>query len=129
MQITEKDFGQGYHLISIENESGFHLSVTDLGARIVSLGHDKELVLNFDSAEEYLERDAFIGASIGRTAGRIENGRFTLDGKDYQVAIDPETGHSLHGGKPGFETKKWDYAIENGIAVVAESEVFLYKKK
>jgi hypothetical protein len=32
----------------------------------------------------------------------------------YQVAIDPETGHSLHGGKPGFETKKWDYAIENG---------------
>jgi hypothetical protein len=37
---------------------------------------------------------AFIGASIGRTAGRIENGRFTLDGKDYQVAIDPETGHS-----------------------------------
>ena len=72
MQITEKDFGQGYHLISIENESGFHLSVTDLGARIVSLGHDKELVLNFDSAEEYLERDAFIGASIGRTAGRIE---------------------------------------------------------
>ena len=38
MQITEKDFGQGYHLISIENESGFHLSVTDLGARIVSLG-------------------------------------------------------------------------------------------
>ena len=114
MQITEKDFGQGYHLISIENESGFHLSVTDLGARIVSLGHDKELVLNFDSAEEYLERDAFIGASIGRTAGRIENGRFTLDGKDYQVEIDPETGHSLHGGKPGFETKKWDYAIENG---------------
>lgn len=114
MQITKKDFGKNYQLITIENESGFHLSVTDLGARIVSLGRDKELILTFDSAEEYLEKDAFIGASIGRTAGRIENGRFTLDGKAYQVAIDPETGHSLHGGKPGFETKKWDYTIENG---------------
>lgn len=114
MQITENDFGSGYQLITIKNESGFHLSVTDLGARIVSLGHDKELVLGFDSADEYLEKDAFIGASIGRTAGRIENGRFTLDGQEYQVAIHPETGHSLHGGQPGFETKKWDYTIENG---------------
>lgn len=114
MQITENDFGTGYKMITIKNESGFHLSVTDLGARIVSLGRDKELVLGFDSAEEYLEKDPFIGASIGRTAGRIENGRFTLDGQEYQVAIDPETGHSLHGGKPGFETKKWDYTIENG---------------
>lgn len=114
MQITENDFGTGYKMITIKNESGFHLSVSDLGARIVSLGRDKELVLGFDSAEEYLEKDAFIGASIGRTAGRIENGRFTLDGQEYQVAIDPETGHSLHGGKPGFEKKKWDYTIENG---------------
>lgn len=114
MKIIEKEFGKDYHLITLENEDGFHLSVTDLGARIVSLGRDKELVLGFDSAEEYLEKDAFIGASIGRIAGRIENGRFTLEGKDYQVAIDPETGHSLHGGKIGFETKKWTYVIENG---------------
>ena len=121
MQITEKDFGQGYHLISIENESGFYLSVTDLGARIVSLGHDKELVLNFDSAEEYLERDAFIGASIGRTAGRIENGRFTLDSKDYQVAIDPETGHSLHGGKP--EVAGCDSIVVNTIK---KYTIFMY---
>ncbi|WP_288225850.1 galactose-1-epimerase [uncultured Enterococcus sp.] len=114
MQITETPFGKGYQLITLENEDGFHLSVSDLGARIVRLGWDKELVLGFDSAEEYLEKDAFIGASIGRTAGRIENGRFTLEGKDYQVAIDPKTGHSLHGGQPGFETKKWAYRVENG---------------
>jgi len=113
MQITQRDFGSDYQIITIENENGFHLSVTDLGARIVSLGRDKELVLGFDSAEEYLEKDPFIGATIGRTAGRIENGRFTLDGKNYQVSVDPVTGHSLHGGKPGFETKKWTYTIEN----------------
>lgn len=114
MHITEKDFGKNYHLITIENEAGFHLSVTDLGARIVSLGREMELVLGFDSAEEYLAKDAFIGASIGRTAGRIEAGRFTLEGQNYQVMTDPLNGHSLHGGQPGFETKKWDYTIEEG---------------
>lgn len=114
MKITEKNFGQDYQLITIENESGFHLSVTDLGARIVSLGADKELILGFDSAEEYLEKDPFIGAMIGRTAGRIKNGQFKLDGKDYQVKTDPTTGHTLHGGVASFETKKWDYKIENG---------------
>lgn len=105
MHITEKDFGQDYHLITLRNEDGFQMAVTDLGARIVSLGKDKELILGFDSAQEYLEKDPFIGATIGRTAGRIEKGQFSLDGKDYQVSTDPATGHSLHGGKPGFEEK------------------------
>lgn len=113
MQIIEKDFGNGYQLITLTNDAGVHLSVTDLGARIVSLGRDKELVLGFDSATEYLEKDVFIGASIGRTAGRIENGRFVLDGKVHQATTDPGNGHSLHGGLPGFETKKWTYTIEN----------------
>lgn len=112
MHITEKDFGQDYHLITLRNEDGFQMAVTDLGARIVSLGKDKELILGFDSAQEYLEKDPFIGATIGRTAGRIEKGHFSLDGKDYQVSTDPATGHSLHGGKPGFEEKKWAYTIE-----------------
>ncbi|MDT2826894.1 MAG: aldose epimerase family protein [Enterococcus viikkiensis] len=114
MKISEKDFGKGYHLITLENEHGFHLSVSDLGARIVHLGKDTELILGFDSAEEYLEKDPYIGASIGRTAGRIQHGRFTLAGKNYQVETDPATGHTLHGGPTSFEAKKWDYTIENG---------------
>ncbi|MFC4770383.1 aldose epimerase family protein [Enterococcus hermanniensis] len=112
MHITEKDFGHGYRLITIENESGFHLSVTDLGARIVSLGNARELVLGFDSATEYLEKDPYIGAMVGRIAGRIENGHFSLEERNYQVTTDPLTGHCLHGGKPGFESKKWAYHIE-----------------
>lgn len=114
MHITEKEFGTGYRLITLENEDGFHLSLTDLGARIVRLGREKELVLGFDSAEEYFAKDPFIGATIGRTAGRIENGRFRLDGKTYQTETDPKTGHTLHGGQPGFELKTWRYQIENG---------------
>ncbi|WP_165005463.1 galactose-1-epimerase [Enterococcus sp. ZJ1668] len=115
MKMTEQPFGQDYHLITLENGQGVTLSVTDLGARIVSLKADStELVLGFDSAGEYLEKDPYIGASIGRTAGRIENGRFTLGEKNYQAAVDPATGHTLHGGSPGFETKKWSYVLLNG---------------
>lgn len=112
MHITEKEFGQGYRLITLENEAGFHLSATDLGARIVRLGKERELVLGFDSAEEYLTKDPYIGATVGRVAGRIENGHFSLGKMNYQVATDPLNGHCLHGGKPGFESKKWTYQIE-----------------
>ena len=57
MKITEKDFGQGYHLITLENKNKLVLSVSDLGARIVCLKtNDQELVLGFDTAEEYIEK-------------------------------------------------------------------------
>lgn len=47
MKITEKDFGQGYHLITLENKNKLALSISDLGARIVSLkSNDRELVLD-----------------------------------------------------------------------------------
>lgn len=112
MPITIQNFGQGYHLLVLTNKQGLQLAVTDLGARIVSLKiGDRELVLGFDSAQEYLEKDAYIGASIGRTAGRIEEGHFILDDHTYQLSVDPATGHSLHGGSPGFETKKWSYQM------------------
>lgn len=106
MDITKKTFGQSAHLITLTNQQGTTLAVTDLGARIVSLTFmDRELILGFDSAEEYLEKDAFIGATIGRTAGRIDAGKFTLDGQTYQLPVDPATGHSLHGSSPSFEEK------------------------
>ncbi|MEY8445932.1 galactose-1-epimerase [Enterococcus ratti] len=110
MTITEKEFGLGYHLITLTNNQGLQLAVTDLGARIVQLNaQQKELILGFDSAQEYLTKDSYIGAFIGRTAGRIEKGQFSLHDQVYQLSTDPETGHSLHGGSPGFELKKWTY--------------------
>lgn len=115
MDITKKTFGQSAHLITLTNQQGTTLAVTDLGARIVNLTFmDRELILGFDSAEEYLEKDAFIGATIGRTAGRIDAGKFTLDGQTYQLPVDPATGHSLHGSAPSFEEKIWQYEIIEG---------------
>ncbi|MCU5684936.1 galactose-1-epimerase [Bacillus wiedmannii] len=116
MNITTKDFGAGYTSITITNLNSLQLTVSDLGARITSLKVPtsnglRELILGFDTAKEYLEKDLYIGASIGRVAGRIRNGTFQIDGEIYKVQVDEKNGNTLHGGTPGFESKKWQYCV------------------
>lgn len=97
MEINEQNFGENYHLITITNQNGTSLSVSDLGARVVHFqtiidNEKRELILGFDEAKEYLEKDPYIGASIGRMAGRITNGTFKLDDETFEVKTDPDTG-------------------------------------
>ncbi|EPH97983.1 aldose 1-epimerase [Enterococcus faecalis 13-SD-W-01] len=118
MKIEKQDFGGGCHLLTIENDNKTTLAVSDFGARIVRLtvlidGEPRELILGFDQAEEYQEKDPYIGASIGRVAGRIKEGRFVINGKSCQADTDPKTGHTLHGNN-GFDTKKWAYTTVIG---------------
>lgn len=112
MKITEKSFGKLVKLYTLENDQGVQLSVTDFGARIVRLqvpvdGHYRDLVLGFNTVEEYLEKDHFMGATIGRVAGRIAAGKFNINGENYQVDLN-ENGNTLHGGSDSFETKIWE---------------------
>lgn len=114
MEIIKKDFGKKANLFILKNDKGTELAVSDQGARVVSLkvlvdGKQRETILGFDSADEYLAKDPFIGSSVGRFAGRIKNGKFSIDGEEYQVSIDPETGHNLHGGY-GFDKYIWQAA-------------------
>lgn len=111
MNITEKEFGQGAILYRLENDNGYKIDVTNLGARIVAFyvptrNGVKNIVLGFDSAEEYLQKDAYIGATIGRVAGRIKDGNFVIEGKPYHTTQN-EKGNTLHGGPNNFETKLW----------------------
>ena len=126
MKISVESFGNFAKLFILENNNGVQLSVSDFGARIVSLkvpvGEDelRELVLGFDSAEDYLKYDTYIGATIGRVAGRIANGQFKIDNQVKQAAIQNETGHCLHGGPESFEVKYWQAnqkISENQVAV------------
>ncbi|GGW07377.1 aldose 1-epimerase [Streptomyces narbonensis] len=50
----------------------------------------------------------YFGATVGRYANRIARGRFSLDGKPYQLTTQEEDGHSLHGGTDGFDTRLWE---------------------
>jgi len=87
------------------------LVVLDYGAIIQKLlvkdkdGNSINVVVGFNSPNKYLEDDKFLGACIGRYAGRITNGRFELDRETYDLY--QKDGVHLHGGKEGFGKKYW----------------------
>lgn len=111
MEITTKDFGLGSTLISLTNKNDVTISFTNLGARIVDWQKDgKHLILGFDSAQEYLEKDAYPGATVGRTAGRIKDGLVEISGKTYQLNQN-DAPQTLHGGADSMHTKLWNYQV------------------
>lgn len=96
-------------LYTIENES-VSIAVTDYGASLVRFVHrrsGKDVVLGFESAEGYLGQTSYIGASVGRTANRIADGKFSLNGKEYHLPVN-NSGNCNHGGLHGFDKVIWD---------------------
>jgi aldose 1-epimerase len=99
-------------IYTLTNVHGVEARIMTYGATLVSLkapdraGHFKNIVLGFDSLEPYLGATAFYGATVGRYANRIAKGRFTLDGKTYQLATN-DGPNSLHGGRRGFDKRIW----------------------
>src|SRR5205809_27945 len=69
-------------------------------------GKTTDVVLGFDSLEGYLGGHPYFGATVGRFANRIAKGRFTLDGKEYTLAVNNGP-NSLHGGLKGFDKQVW----------------------
>ena len=70
----------------------------------------RRVVLGFRSLEGYLNDRSYIGASVGRFINRIADGRFTLDGKAYQVPTNGGPGVHLHGGEKGLSRRVWRVA-------------------
>jgi aldose 1-epimerase len=100
---------------TLTNRHGMQVKVLDFGAIISELhvpdrdGKVADVVLGFDHIEPYLANSAFLGAVIGRFGNRIARGQFSLDGKDYQLAINNAPNH-LHGGEQGFHQVLWQAA-------------------
>ncbi len=69
-------------------------------------GKPGDVVLGFDSLAPYLAGHPFFGATTGRVANRIAKGKFTLDGKEYTLAVNNGP-NSLHGGLKAFDKKVW----------------------
>ncbi len=97
--------------VTINNEF-LSLSVLNYGARIQGLrfrdknGKWLNTVVGLDTPEAYLEDEISLGACVGRFAGRISGGGFTLDGSFYPLYT--EAGVHLHGGKAGFAHRFWE---------------------
>lgn len=69
-------------------------------------GQVKDIVLGFDTLEDYRKQDKYIGALVGRYANRIGKARFALNGKEYELAVNNGENH-LHGGLTGFNSQVW----------------------
>lgn len=111
MKISTQEFGLGSTLIRLENSKGQYLAVSNFGARGVDLyAGGKHILLGFDSAEEYVEKDIYPGATIGRVAGRIKDAQAEISGKTYQFDAN-EGKNTLHGGDFGPEGRLWTFEV------------------
>jgi aldose 1-epimerase len=111
---------------TLRNTHGIEARVTDYGAVILSLlvpdreGRPADVVLGFDEPADYEDNPPYLGAVVGRYANRIAGGRFTLEGREYELARN-EGPHHLHGGRRGFDSVVWESASfrdEGGDGVV-----------
>jgi aldose 1-epimerase len=120
--IQKAPFGragdQPVEIYTLSNIHGIEARIMTYGAAIVSLrtpdrtGQFKNIVLGFDTLAPYLAGVPYFGATVGRYANRIANGRFTLDDKSYQLAQNDGV-NSLHGGPQGFDKRVWSARIND----------------
>lgn len=119
--ITMKSFGKlpdgrEARLHSLVNARGARADITDYGAIIVRLlvpdraGRLADVVLGYERVEDYVRANPYFGAVVGRVGNRLGGGRFTLDGRTYELATNNAPGGlpcHLHGGNVGFDKVLW----------------------
>ena len=109
---TEVD-GKQTDLFVLKNKNGMEVCITNFGGRIVSVmvpdkdGVMRDVVLGFDSIQDYIKFPSDFGATIGRYANRINQGKITVDGVEYQLPRN-NYGHCLHGGPKGYQYQVFD---------------------
>ena len=110
-QATVNDSQTG--LYALKNKAGMEVCITNFGGRIVSVmvpdknGTMQDVVLGFDSIADYINIPSDFGASIGRYANRINQGRIVLNGDTIQLPQN-NFGHCLHGGPKGWQYQVFD---------------------
>lgn len=135
--ITKGSFGKTSDGIEIEsytlqNSHGATAKIITFGATLTELlvpdrhGKMGDVVLGFDDLSQYAKKGPYFGATIGRYGNRIAKGHFSLDGKDYQLALNNGP-NSLHGGLGGFDHAIWKAAPKETAA--GPSVKFTYVSK
>ena len=108
--------GRQVYRYTLTNPSGVTAQIIDYGATLTSLrvpdrnGEMSDIVLGYDTLQQYIDGTAYFGAIVGRYGNRIGKGQFQLDGKQYQLTINDGENH-LHGGRIGFNKVLWDATV------------------
>jgi aldose 1-epimerase len=111
--------GDPVRLYTLRNAQGMKVTISDLGATLVSwfapdrAGRLADILLGHDTPAAYYEASTYMGGLIGRWANRIGGARFTLDGIDYTLDRN-EKNNLLHGGAHGFHRALWQVVDDRG---------------
>lgn len=131
MKITTKPFGttrsgEAVVCVRMEHESGITAEVLSYGAILRAVwvpgkNGPVQVCKGYETLEEYQDGTCYLGAIVGRCAGRIAGGRFTLNGKEYQVTCNQGENH-LHGGNQGFDRKVWNVELlPDGVQLTCQA--------
>ena len=120
--------GEYLILFRIQNKQGCYVEILNFGATLVSIvvpdkkGNLENIILRYDNIADYLTDSFYLGCTVGRFANRIGGAKFTLNGKTY--FLDKNDGNnSNHGGFNGFNSKIFDYEIQDDKLILScESE-------
>lgn len=110
---TLVDGSKAVKLYTLKNAAGMEVCITNFGGRLVSImvpdkeGKMTDVILGFDNVSDYQNIANDFGASIGRYANRINQGKITVDGVEYQLPQN-NYGHCLHGGPDGWQYKVYE---------------------
>lgn len=110
--------GKEVYLFTLVNNQGTEVKISNYGGTVTSFitadKNDKksEIIVGFDSLNQYLQKPPYFGALIGRYGNRIANAKFSLDGQTYQLAAN-DGKNTLHGGLKGFDKVVWDASVAN----------------
>jgi aldose 1-epimerase len=129
--------GQEIQLFTLTNPKGMKATISTFGGTLTSLlvpdkdGKLSDVILGFDNVSgytspEFKKSNPYFGALIGRYGNRIAKGKFTIDGKAYQVGVN-NNGNSLHGGNVGFNQKVW--TAKPGTSPDGQTLVLTYLSK
>lgn len=127
MSVTVRPFGltregEEVRAYTIINEIGASVTLLDYGATVQALcvpnraGGFTDVVLGYDTVNEYENGTAYVGATVGRFANRLGHARFSLNGREYLLAKN-DGDNCLHGGLRGFDSFVWQAEILDDCAV------------
>lgn len=120
-RFGEMPDGRTVYLYELSNSYGEKLTVTNFGGKMVNLflidrnGQLDDVIMGFDTFDQYMVKNPYFGTLVGRCANRIRNASYQWDDKEYLLDsnIPP---HHLHGGELGFDKRLWnaECVVENG---------------
>ena len=112
--FQKKVQGKDVDLFFLRNENGMEVAITNYGGSLVAImvpdknGNFANVIQGHDNIYDCVSSpDPFLSTLVGRYGNRIAKGRFTLNNKEYQLAINNGPNH-LHGGPTGFHARVWD---------------------